>query len=331
MNSTTLTHFHTLDPQHALDDLDLALESLDKERCTGRILALNSLENRVYLVELEDGSEVVTKFYRPSRWSLEQIAEEHDFIKLLNDNEIPAVGPLRAKSSGQSIFKTRDGILLSVFPKVQGRLTDELSLAQAKVLGRYLARLHRLGETFPLQHRPSLDLSTFGDDSLDELEASGLAKGPNAERYLAMADQFLDLADPILLNRRSQTVHGDCHVGNILWQGEAPFLIDFDDLTSCLPAQDIWLIAPGRDTESLKLRDAVLDGYAEFGNFDMRELECVEALRGLRMIHYLAWIARRWSDPIFPATFARFGSEEFWQEETQALMESMEILSTGSF
>lgn len=322
--------FHALDPQHALDDLDEALHSLDLPRATGRILTLNSLENRVYLVELEDGTEVVAKFYRPSRWNRDQICEEHRFLWMLQEDEIPAVAPLRTADEGLSLFTTQRGILFCLFPKVRGRLTDELSTTQAVTLGRYIGRIHALGQQFPLRHRPPLDLSTFGDDALDQIDASGLATSPMAQRYVSIADQFLDLIDPILMDQPMQTVHGDCHVGNVLWDGDSPFLIDFDDLTSCLPVQDLWLIAPGRDEDSLRLRDAVLQGYTQFQSFDDSSFSCAEALRGLRMIHYVAWIARRWADPIFPSTFPLFGADAFWQEEAEALHQCTSIICSGS-
>lgn len=322
-------NFHALDPQHTLDDLEVALHAMDLPRTSGRILALNSLENRVYLVELEDNSSVVVKYYRPARWNREQITEEHQFLNLLQENEIPAVAPLRTARENQSLFETRNGILFCLFPKVRGRLTDELSLTQARTLGRYIGRMHALGAQFPLRHRPALDLATFGDDAVDQIEQSGLANCPMGQRYIGIADQFLDLIDPILIKQPTQTVHGDCHVGNVLWDQDAPFLIDFDDLTTCAPVQDLWLVAPGRDDESMRLRGAVLEGYSQFHTFDESSFDCVEALRGLRMIHYVAWIARRWSDPIFPATFPLFAGDSFWQEESEALQQSMTIICSG--
>lgn len=327
---TSTQDFHTLDPQHSLDDLDHALHCLDLPRTTGRILTLNSLENRVFLVELEDGTEVVAKFYRPSRWNRDQIGEEHQFLRLLQEDEIPAVAPLRTTLEGESLFETQQGILFCLFPKVRGRLTDELSATRALTLGRYIGRIHARGVGFPLRHRPPLDLSTFGDDALDQIDFSGLASSPTAQRYINIADQFLDLIDPILINQPQQTVHGDCHVGNVLWDGDSPFLIDFDDLTTCLPVQDLWLIAPGRDEESLRLRNAVLQGYTQFHSFDDSSFACAEALRGLRMIHYVAWIARRWTDPIFPQTFPLFAGDTFWQEEAEALHQCSSIICSGS-
>jgi Ser/Thr protein kinase RdoA (MazF antagonist) len=148
-----------------------------------------------------------------------------------------------------------------------------------------------------------------------------------------VAEDFLDLVEPILrgpLEERAQTVHGDCHVGNILWDGEAPFLLDFDDLTTCLPVQDLWLIAPGRGDDSQETRDSLLRGYSDFADFHDDDFSCVEALRGLRMIHYVAWIARRWQDPIFPATFINFANDRYWQEECQAIMDAAETIQ-GSY
>jgi len=329
LSDTDLVNFHSLDPQVVLDDVDIVLLEMGMARSSGRVMALNSLENRVYLIELEDGAEVVAKFYRPGRWSQAQIEEEHHFLLRAVEAEIPAVAPLVCNPNRASLFKTQAGIRFSLFPKVRGRLTAELSIKQAEVLGRYLGRLHLLGRSMPLKHRPPLDLNTFGDDSLDALESAKIAKSPQFSRYIIVAEEFLDLIEPILsgpMRARAQTVHGDCHVGNILWNGEAPFLLDFDDMSTCLPVQDIWLIAPGRDLESQETRKALLGGYEQFLEFCDDDFICVEPLRGLRMIHYAAWIARRLSDPIFPATFVDFGSDRYWQEECQALMEAADCI-----
>jgi Ser/Thr protein kinase RdoA (MazF antagonist) len=327
--SQELVNFHRLDPQRLLGSLDLVLSQMNRPRCSGRILALNSLENRVYLVQLEDDSEVVAKFYRPARWSQDQIREEHSLLRLALEAEIPVVAPLAVEPGHRSLFSAPEGISFALFPKVRGRLTSELSPEQAKVLGRYLGRLHRLTASLPQSCRPALDLGTFGDDALDTLEAHHPDPSPQLQRYLRVAEEFLDLVDPLLsesLALRAQIVHGDCHVGNVLWQGEAPFLLDFDDMTTCLPVQDLWLVAPGRDDESLVIREALLEGYRAFSVFDEDDFVFVEPLRGLRMIHYNAWVAKRWSDPVFPATFVQFGTDRHWQEECQALAESMEIV-----
>jgi Ser/Thr protein kinase RdoA (MazF antagonist) len=226
---------------------------------------------------------------------------------------------------------------MAVFPKVRGRLTDELTLGQAEILGRYIGRMHMISSAHTLRYRQPLNLTTFGDDALDDLEKSGLIHSPSSLRYLQCSEAFLDFIDPLLSSafgpKSTNTipVHGDCHVGNILWHGDSPFLLDFDDMSTCLPVQDLWLIAPGRDESSLKIRDSLLKGYEQFSHFDDNELACVEALRALRMIHYTAWVAKRWSDPIFPKTFVQFGTDRFWQEETQALQEISELISTGSF
>lgn len=324
-------NFHRLDPQTILSEIDDVLAEMGKERSSGRVIALNSLENRVHLLELQDRSQVVVKFYRPGRWSNEALREEHELLFAAQNEEIPVVAPLQNRV-GQSVFETHLGVRYSLFPRVRGRLTCELTLPQAEVLGRYLGRLHALCLNRPLVHRPPLDIFTFGDASLDTLEASKLPDTPQKQRYVQVADDFLALVEPILndlMGHGMQTVHGDCHVGNVLWDGEAPFLLDFDDMTTCLPVQDIWLIAPGRDTESSEIREVVLRGYEQFHHFDRGQLTAIEALRGLRMIHYVAWIARRWEDPMFPATFPDFSSDRYWQEESQALMESASLISCG--
>lgn len=337
LSQDQLVNFHRLDPQHLLGAIDGVLASMGRPRSTGRVLALNSLENRVYLVSVEDGLDVVTKFYRPGRWSPEQILEEHRFLGLAKEAEIPVVAPLGApgaSGSVQTLHTTPEGIWFALFPKVRGRLTSELSDAQAEVLGRYLGRLHGLARSLPQSVRPRLDVDTFGDDALDRLETSlgGAGQSPSFRRYVQVAEEFLDVVDPLLspaLAERSQIVHGDCHVGNVLWDGEAPFLLDFDDMTTCLAVQDLWLVAPGRDEWSLATRQALLEGYRAFADFDEDDFIFVEPLRGLRMIHYNAWIAKRWNDPIFPATFVNFGTDRHWQEECQALLEVLEHVRGG--
>lgn len=337
MESQNLLSFFKLDPQHVLDDVDKALAQLGQSRCTGRMIALNSLENRVYLAELEDGEQIVVKFYRPGRWTRAQILEEHSFLASLAENEIPVVAPMRWHEAGLTLFSTSSNngsIALAVFPKVRGRLTDELSFRQAEILGRYIGRMHMIFGSRRLEHRPALGVNTFGDDALDDLERSGLICSPSGARYIQSAELVLDLIDPILALasgsqcESTQPVHGDCHVGNVLWNGESPFLLDFDDMTSCLRVQDLWLISPGRDTGSLQTRDAFIRGYEQFSHFDDAELRCVEPLRALRMIHYTAWIAKRWADPLFPRTFPNFGSDSYWQDETVALQEIAEMISS---
>lgn len=320
--------FFQLTPDVVLDTVDEVLLPNGRPRCTGRAMALNSLENRVYMLQLEDDSEVVCKFYRPQRWTEMQILEEHSFLLRLLENEIPVVAPIVCRETGKTLFRTPQGILFTIFPKTRGRLLDELRPSQLETIGRYLGRMHGLSRSHKVQHRIWLNIPNYGDDALNRLDQSSFVRSPLGQRYMYVADAFLDLIEPILADVEAIPVHGDCHVGNILWDGEAPFLLDFDDMVIAPPAQDLWLVVPGRDEESRKQLDIILEAYTDFCDFDESTLSLIEPLRGLRLIHYTGWIAKRWEDPIFQRMFTQFASDAFWAGEIEALQEISELIGS---
>jgi len=319
-------NFFALTPTSVLDSVESAL-SLCKPgiRATGRAIALNSLENRVYDIEMEDETNIVTKFYRPQRWTKEQILEEHGFLLSLEKAEIPVVSPLLL-ANGSTLSQTEDGIYFAIFPKIKGRILDELSESQLQTLGRYVARIHAVGKNFPAKYRISLNTENYGNKPLDFLLKSQMIDLTYEPNYRRVVEAIIKKADFLLKPAKTFLVHGDCHLGNTLWHGESPFFLDFDDAVIAPPVQDIWMILTGRDQETVRNRDTLLSAYNVHLSFDRHTLHFIEALRALRMIHYSAWIAKRWDDPSFPKVFPDFQSSRYWAEEITALEEILRLL-----
>lgn len=296
-------------------------------RPTGHVVALTCLENRVHDVQLEDGSHVVVKFYRPGRWSRDAILEEHRFLWALRAQEIPVAAPLRF-ADGDTLHQA-EGIHYAVWPRVGGRSPAELADAEVAILGRLLARIHSVGEALRPSHRPTLDAESFGREPLRFLETAFLP-GSCARRYrqaaLEAAAIYASWSEGVPLH----AIHGDCHFGNLLHGPEGWFFLDFDDFLVGPAAQDVWMLLPGRDSYAERQRAILIDAYAQFRPFDPRWLRLVEPLRGLRFVRYAAWIARRWSDPAFPSAFPHFGTEEYWENETRDLEEQIERLGRAA-
>jgi Ser/Thr protein kinase RdoA (MazF antagonist) len=308
--------YEGLTPDAVLD----ALESVGL-RGDGRLLALNSYENRVYQVSLEDGGHVVAKFYRPQRWSDAQILEEHAFSEELSDREVPVISPLKAKDRALNEFRT---FRFAVYPRRGGRTPE---LEDPKVLewiGRFLGRIHAVGASAPFRHRPALNVETFGTEPRDWLLASGMIPGDLKEIWSSVADQALQRVGQIyseMQNFKTIRLHGDCHVGNILWTDDGPHFVDLDDARTGPAVQDLWMLLPGDRGNAEKALTALLNGYKRFFDFDPRELRLIEPLRTLRLLHYSAWLARRWDDPAFPAAFPWFGTQRYWQDRILELRE----------
>jgi Ser/Thr protein kinase RdoA (MazF antagonist) len=310
---------------------------------TGRCMALGSFENRVYDIELEPESaerfatggagrvanRVVAKFYRPGRWSREQILEEHRFLLDLLEAEIPAIAPLSFAEGPDPTLRLlpEAGIWYALFPKVGGRAPDELSEDQCRRIGRLLGRVHNVGATREAAHRIRLDVETYGRSNLDVLLAGGFVPLDLETRYRAAAESVVAMSEPLLAQARYSRVHGDCHLGNLLWNQDGPFFLDFDDMVMGPAVQDVWMLVPGRDAEALLQRDWLLEGYEEMRQFDRRELRLIEPLRALRFIHYSAWVARRWEDPAFPQAFPEFGKQSYWERELRDLEEQAALIA----
>jgi Ser/Thr protein kinase RdoA (MazF antagonist) len=285
---------------------------------------LNSFENRVYEVELEDRTRLVAKFYRPGRWTEAQILEEHAFLADLGEAEIPVIAP-RPFPDGRTLGQI-EGIYYCLFPRAGGRAPDEPSDELCARLGRLAARIHNVGAARPATHRLRLSGDTFIRDNLSFLRERGVVPARIFPRYEAAARRIADTVDERLARAPMQRIHGDLHHGNLLLRDDVLRVLDFDDMVTGPAVQDMWLLFPGRDAETAQRREIFLEAYEELRDLDRREIAMIEPLRGLRRVHYAAWIARRWHDPIFPRTFPHFGSEAYWSEETRDLEEIVAIL-----
>lgn len=323
-------HFYELTPDRILS----AVESFGF-RTTGRVLSLNSLENRVVDVEIEledvpksrsDAFRVV-KFYRPGRWSKAQILEEHQFLQDLAERELPVVAPLLRADGTTLSTESHTGIHYALFPRVGGRLSDELNNEQLEIIGRLIARVHQIGSTRSMEARVQLNTQTYGISNLEYLQKNNLLPANFAQPYSQLVEQICAISSDWFRETRTQRIHGDCHVGNILWQDSRAFLFDFDDSLTGPCVQDLWLLLPGRDDETRRKRDTLLDGYEQMYSFDYSSLRLIEALRALRIIHFNTWIARRWEDPSFQRIFAEYGTAKYWSEQIGTLYEQVEYLS----
>jgi Ser/Thr protein kinase RdoA (MazF antagonist) len=297
----------------------------------GRLMALSSYENRVYQIELEDAVDgnpsVVAKFYRPGRWSDAQILEEHTFSAELMAAEIPAVGPLILQ--GRTLH-AHGGFRFSVSPRRGGRRPELDDFDVLEWIGRFLARIHTVGATREFAVRPQLDVATFALEPRDWLLAHDAIPLDVQGPWLQLCNEAIALITSVLAAGpvRHLRLHGDCHPGNILWiPDQGPHFVDLDDACTGPAEQDLWMLLSGEPRERNQQLGALLDGYEQFRDFDRRELALIEPLRTLRMIHYSAWLARRWADPAFPPTFPWFGSSDYWQGQVQMLQEQLEAMA----
>ena len=314
-----------LTPDTVLD----ALESVGL-RGDGRLLALASYENRVYQVGMEDAQPVVAKFYRAARWTDEQILEEHSFVNELAELEIPAVPPLAFDGTTLHSFQ---GFRFAVFPRCGGRPPELEDRATLEWLGRFIGRIHAVGAVRPFAARPAIDIESFGVEPRRWLLEHGFIPVDLQEAWIAAVDHALagvrrcyERAGDVA----SLRLHGDCHAGNVLWIEDGPMrgphFVDFDDSRSGPAIQDLWMLLPaGREAMTRSLAD-LLAGYEDFFEFSRRELHLIEALRTLRLIHYSAWIARRWGDPAFPAAFPWFNTQRYWQDRILELKEQISLM-----
>ena len=335
-----MTHaFESLTPDAVLD----ALDSVGL-RGDGRLTALSSYENRVYQVQLEDASAVVAKFYRPMRWSDAQIQEEHDFAAELMAGEVPAVGPL--KLQGATLHHFGD-FAFSVSPRRGGRPPELDDGEVLEWIGRFLARIHTVGAKKAFVSRPRLDVQSFGVESMQWLLEHDKVPLDVQSAWTKVCTNAIDLvASHAALTGASGKIgseesgcrilrlHGDCHPGNILWTptdaavaaGPGPHFVDLDDARSGPAVQDLWMLLSGDRSQRTRQLGMLVDGYEQFRDFDRSELALIEPLRTLRLIHYSAWLARRWDDPTFPVNFPWFGSSDYWQGQVQMLEEQLEAM-----
>lgn len=305
--SKSKTSFYGLEPEIILE----AIESLDLQP-TGELRQLNSYENRVFEAALEDGTRRVVKFYRPSRWDAATIQEEHDFLAQLRAAEVPVVAPeiLHGKT-----LHEHAGLLWTVFPKAYGRMPDEILPNEAASVGRLLAQTHMVGAELEFTHRPELGFSPYTPEQV----LSDLQSFVSVElwpRYRNAAEELMDRLQDEIDPRDFQRIHGDFHRGNLLANKDHFLLVDFDDCMMGPIIQDFWMIL-----QSLEEQDRLdlIRGYEDLREFPDEQLAFVPLLRGLRILNYAGWIARRWDDPSFPRLFPEFGTYRYWAEETEAL------------
>lgn len=303
-----------------------AVESLGL-RCDGRLLALNSYENRVYQVGIEDSAPVIAKFYRPLRWTDEAILEEHRFTLELAEREIPVVAPLTDKT-GRTLHEF-EGFRFTISPRQPGRAPELDDPDTLEWMGRFIGRIHAVGAIEPFAHRPTITIETFGVEPYRYIIANGLIPPDLEAAYISTVEDALQRvraafarAEPVSLIR----LHGDCHPGNVLWSDTGPHFVDFDDCRMGPAVQDIWMLLSGDRVEMTRQLSDFMEGYKEFHDFNPRELLLVEALRTLRLIHYAGWLAQRWSDPAFPANFPWFNTQRYWQDQILALREQAALM-----
>lgn len=311
-------HFHLLTPDHVMH----AAEAFGK-RLSGRVMALNSLENRVYDVELAatvdfgkgfSSTNVILKFYRPGRWSEAQILEEHRFLSTLSEFEVPVVAPI--EFNGKTLHLHPDtNLWFALFPKVQGRLKDELLKDEIEQAGRLIGRIHNVGSMGSFTHRLALNPDTFIEANRKALIDAAPVEHQSFQHYLKLLEQLYQILNPLFKGLTVQRLHGDFHRGNIVWTSAGPMAVDFDDCLTGPIEQDLWLLFPGKDQYSLEDRDRFLSAYREMTRKDFLRMNLTEALRAMRMVHFNAWIAKRWDDHSFQRVFPQFNSPNYWDQE----------------
>ncbi len=321
MNQPTTHPFDTLTPDTILDALESQGFDVD-----GRVNALNSYENRVYQIGIDQKPPLIAKFYRPERWSREQIQEDHDFCFAVEAHDIPVVTPLK-NSAGDSIYQFA-GFQFAVFPRRGGYAPELDHQDNLAIMGRTLARLHNVGAQQLYQHRPTLDAQTFGQDSIDFV-AEHFIPFEHKSAYLSVCNNIMSIVADKLQAANNIRVHGDLHIGNILLRDDIPYLVDFDDSRSAPAIQDIWMLLSGEPHEQEIQLQKIIAAYAEFRDFPYQELPMIESLRTLRMIHHSAWIARRWQDPAFPPAFPWFDTHQFWGQHVADLQQQLNALTVN--
>ncbi|WP_137165824.1 serine/threonine protein kinase [Salinimonas lutimaris] len=310
--------FTGLTPDALLD----ALESTGVYAQTG-LLALNSYENRVYQFQSDEGQRMVVKFYRPERWTDDQILEEHEFARELADAEIPMVAPLNIQ--GKTLH-FHNGYRFALFPSVGGRQFEIDNLNQLEWMGRFIGRIHRVGQARNFTGRPVLDTDSFLTQPYQELQHSALLPEHLKTAFFAIAEPLITATRQHYFETDSIRLHGDCHPGNILWR-DGPMFVDLDDSRMGPAIQDLWMMLSGDRSQQLLQLDVMVEAYEEFNELDPRQLALIEPLRAMRMIHHMAWLSRRWQDPAFPRAFPWFAEDKYWEGQILALKEQLAALS----
>ncbi|MDO6707738.1 serine/threonine protein kinase [Photobacterium sp. 1_MG-2023] len=304
------------------DQLLNALESLDIYAASG-LLPLNSYENRVYQFTSDEGQRFVTKFYRPQRWTDAQIQEEHNFAAELAGQDIPLAAPIAIGGHTLHHFEQHR---FALFPSVGGREFEVDNFDQLEQVGRFLGRIHKVGQHKAFTHRPTLGLDEYLHQPRALLEQSTFIPTHLENAFFQDLDRLITaLSERWHNDWHTQRIHGDCHPGNILWR-DGPLFVDLDDARNGPAVQDLWMLLNGSRADQLAQLDTLLEAYSEFSEFDARELQLIEPLRGLRMVHYMAWLAKRWQDPAFPRAFPWFADAKYWEGQVLAIKEQLAAL-----
>lgn len=293
------------------------------------IIPLNSYENRVYQIGIHESAPIITKFYRPGRWTNEAIMEEHSFAQDLVNLEIPVVAP-SVDSNGDTLHQ-HNGYRFSVFPKQGGRSPETDNMDHLYRIGRFIGRIHAVGATKPFKYRSQISIQSHGHNAYAFLINNNFIPAELLDSYSSTVVIILQKIETIFnqynYNGTTQLrIHGDCHIGNILWSDSGPHFVDLDDCITGLAAQDIWMLLSGERAEMTTQLSEILDGYSEFYDFNAQELVFIESLRSLRILHYSAWLAKRWTDPAFPHNFPWFNSVKYWQDQILILREQIALL-----
>lgn len=314
MNEQTIEEYAQLSPERVIDAVEHTGRLSD-----ARILALNSYENRVYQVGIEEAQPIIAKFYRPSRWSEAQILEEHTFSLELAAAELPVVAPLQ-NETGTTLFHF-DEYRFALFSRKGGQAPEPGDLDQLHRIGMLLGRVHALSNKQPFTHRPALTVERYLDVPAKAVLAEGYLSATLRDRYTsviaALRQKIVQLPWQEVLQIRT---HGDCHPGNVLWtRDDGPWLVDFDDCQTAPAIQDLWMmLSSSRQEQEVQLAE-LLDGYNMFCDFNPQEIGFIEALRTLRMAHYAGWLASRWQDPAFPRHFPWFNTPHYWLQHVAEL------------
>jgi Ser/Thr protein kinase RdoA (MazF antagonist) len=309
--------FSELNPDLILD----AIESLDI-RVESGLLALNSYENRVYQFLAEDKKRYVVKFYRPQRWTQAQIQEEHDFSIELASHEIPVVAPI--VYNGQSLHVYKD-FSLALFPSMGGRQFEVDNLDHVEWMGRFIGRIHAVSKSQNFKHRPTLNTAEHLLIPLQDLQNSSLIPSSLRLAFFTILQQVVDLTLSLYVNKTHIRLHGDCHPGNILWR-DGPTFVDLDDCRTGPAIQDLWMMLSGDRQQQFIQMETLVEAYEEFCEFDNTQLSLIEPLRAMRMVHYMAWLSKRWQDPAFPQAFPWFAENRYWEQQILALKEQFSAL-----
>jgi len=311
-----VSDFAALSPDRVMD----ATETLGY-RCDARILELNSYENRVYQIGIEDKEPIVGKFYRPNRWTDKQIIEEHQYTIQLAQQDISVVAPIVLND--QTLF-LHEGYRFSLYPRRGGRAPNIDDLDNLEILGRHIGKIHAEGAQHLFVYRPEISVATYGEFARAFLLDNNFIPDELLPAYTTLTEQLL-----MTLHERFSTassvkhirLHGDCHMGNVLWRDDVPHFVDFDDARNGVPIQDLWMMLSGeRDEQTIQL-DAILEGYRTFADFDNRQIQLIEPLRTLRLMYHAAWLAKRWDDPAFPRAFPFFNGLRYWSDHILELRE----------